>query len=172
MGYVTATEFTLATAVASPAGTVAISYPTGYVQADFTSANASATAYLLLNDNDRYEEADDEFDISYGASTVTITNKTTYTWPIGTKVLVALARVSPSETFSQAAAVANLLGTLTGTVDGTMNDIAAVATAGGNTYADAAINTAITAINVQLKELQTKLNALLTAQRAAGQIAS
>lgn len=171
MAFVTAPEFTLASAVASPAGTVAFPYPAGYVQANFTSANASATAYLLLNSNDRYEEVDDEFDISYGASTVTVTNKTGYSWPIGTKVLVALARANPIQTFQQAAAVLNLAGTLTGTVDGTIVDIAPVATAGGNTYADAAINTAITSINVQHKELQTTLNALLTGLRAAGIIA-
>lgn len=171
MGFVTAPEFTIASAVTSPAGTVAFAYPAGFVQADFTSANASPTAYLLLNDNDRYEEVDDEFDISYGASTVTLTNKVGYTWPIGTKVFVALARVSPSETFLQAAAVPNTTGTMTGTTDGVLADIAPVATAGGNTYADAAINTAITAANLQIKELQVKLNALLTSLRAAGHIA-
>lgn len=59
--------------------------------------------------------------------------------------------------------VAALAGTLTGTVDGTLADVAAVSTAGGNTYADSAINTAITSINLQLKELQTKLNAVIAA---------
>ena len=56
---------------------------------------------------------------------------------------------------------AALTGTLTGTVDGAMEDVAAVSTAGGNTYADSAINTAITAVNLQLKELQTRLNQLV-----------
>lgn len=93
MTTIAAPEVTLATAVASPAGTTTVSYPTGSVQADFTGANASATAYLLLNNNDRFEEADDDFDISYGASNVTITNKTTFTWPVGTKLLVGLAKV-------------------------------------------------------------------------------
>lgn len=93
MFIVAAPEATLAAAVASPAGTTTVSYPTGYVQADFTGANAAANAYLLLNNNDRFEEVDDEFDISYGASNVTITNKTGFSWPVGTKLLVGLARV-------------------------------------------------------------------------------
>jgi hypothetical protein len=167
---ITANEFTLAAAVASPAGTVVFAYPAGYVQADFTSANASASAYLLLNDNDRFEEADDEFDISYGASTVTLTNKTGYSWPVGTRVLVGMGRANPTETFQQAGAVANLTGALTGATDGAMADIAALSTS--DTYTDAAVNAAITAINLQFKELQAKLNEALTALRAAGIIAT
>lgn len=79
---------------------------------------------------------------------------------------------------AQGAAVANLAGTLTGTVDGTIVDVAAVAiaSAGGNTYADSTVNTAVnvavTAVNLQLKEIQTKLNALLAELRTAGVIAT
>lgn len=93
---VASAEITLAAAVASPAGTVNVPYPTGYAQADFIGSFASATAYLLLNDNDRFEEADDEFDISYGASHATVTNKVGYTWPIGTRLMVGMARVDSS----------------------------------------------------------------------------
>jgi len=74
--------------------------------------------------------------------------------------------------FAQAANVAALTGTLTGTVDGALADVAAVSTAGGNTYSDAAINTAITAVNLQLKELQTKQAAILTSLKNAGLMAS
>ncbi len=77
----------------------------------------------------------------------------------------------PSE-LSQAAVVAELAGTLTGTVDGTLADVAAVSTAGGNTYADSAINTAITAINLQLKELQTTQNAVIAALKTANLMAT
>lgn len=72
---------------------------------------------------------------------------------------------------ARAATVAALAGSLTGTVDGTLEDVAAVSTAGGNTYADSAINTAITAINLQLKELQTTLNATIASLKAAGLMA-
>ena len=60
-------------------------------------------------------------------------------------------------------ALSPLGGTLTGSTDGTLADVAAVSTAGGNTYADSAINTAITAINLQIKELQVAHNAMLAA---------
>lgn len=165
-------EYTLAAAVTSPAGTVTtVPYPTGRVQADYTGDNAATDAYLIINGNDRWTEAADNFDISYGASTITLTNKTGATWPIGTQITLGTARLAAL------ADVTALAGTLTGTIDGTIDDVAAVATAGGNTYADSAINTAITSVNLQHKELQAvlnntvaKLNALITALQANGTI--
>lgn len=65
------------------------------------------------------------------------------------------------------ATAATVTGTLTGTTDGALADVAAIAisTAGGNTYADSAVNdavnTAITAVNLQLKELQVALNEVI-----------
>ncbi len=62
------------------------------------------------------------------------------------------------------ATAATVTGTLTGSVDGALADVAPIAlsTGGGNTYSDAAVNTAvntaITDTNLQLKELQTALN--------------
>jgi hypothetical protein len=165
-------EYTLAAAVTSPAGTVTtVPYPTGRVQADYTGDNAATDAYLIINGNDRWTEAADNFDISYGASTITLTNKTGATWPIGTQITLGTARLAAL------AGVTALAGALTGTIDGTIADVAAVATAGGNTYADSAINTAITSVNLQHKELQAvlnntvaKLNALITALQANGTI--
>ncbi len=148
MGFAVA-ELTLATAVASPAGTVAFAYPSGTVQADFTGDNAAVVAYLLLNDNDRFEEVDDEFDISYGASTVTITNKTTFTWPIGTKLTVNLSNATtldPDEvvTFGP---IASLTDSTTGTAGDTL-----AATAGVNTIA----------IPIQLAAMTTSAADLIT----------
>lgn len=54
-------------------------------------------------------------------------------------------------------------GTLTGTTDGDLADVADVTTSGGNTYSDATLNGVIADINTQLKELQTAYNALLSA---------
>lgn len=77
--------------------------------------------------------------------------------------------------------VANLTGTLTGTANGSMVDVAAAAGACAGTTTpnagnvDAAIATAVapivSGVNEQLKELQTTLNALLTSVRNSGQIA-
>ena len=165
-------EYTLAAAVTSPAGTVTtVPYPTGRVQADYTDDNAATDANLIINGNDRWTEAADNFDISYGASTITITNKTGATLPAGTTVILGTARNAAL------ADVTTLAGTRTGTIDGTIADAAAVSTSGGNTYADSAINTAITSINLQMKELQAVLNnvvnshnALLTQLQANGSI--
>lgn len=60
-----------------------------------------------------------------------------------------------------------IAGTLTGTTDGTMEDVADIALSTSNTYTDSAVNTAVNAaigeVNLQLKELQTKLNELIAA---------
>lgn len=65
------------------------------------------------------------------------------------------------------ATAATVTGSLTGSTDGALADVAAIAlsTAGGNTYSDSAVNTAvntaITDVNLQLKELQTALNEVI-----------
>lgn len=77
---------------------------------------------------------------------------------------------------TQAANVAALAGTLTGTTDGTLEDVADIALSTSDTYTDDAVNTAVNAaildINLQLKELQTKLNAEIAALKASGLQAS
>lgn len=76
---------------------------------------------------------------------------------------------TPAEYANQALQgdISTLAGTLTGTTTGTMVDVAAAACAGGATPTAAQVDTAIdtleTSTNLALKELQTKLNALLTA---------
>lgn len=65
----------------------------------------------------------------------------------------------------KATSQAELGGTLTGTTDGDMADISNIALSTGDTYSDTsvndAVNTAIASANLQLKELQTALNAIL-----------
>jgi len=62
---------------------------------------------------------------------------------------------------------ADLTGTLTGTVDGALANVADIALSTTDTYTDSAVNTAVNAaildVNLQLKELQTALNAILPA---------
>jgi hypothetical protein len=72
--------------------------------------------------------------------------------------------------------VAALTGTLTGTVDGVLVDVAATASAvvGGATPTAAqvdtgialAVSTIVTGVNTQNKELMTKLNEILAALKA------
>ena len=72
--------------------------------------------------------------------------------------------------------VAQVAGTLTGTTDGTLANVANIACAGGSTptaaQVDTAVNGAILDVNLQLKELQTALNAALTALKNAGIMAT
>lgn len=95
---------------------------------------------------------------------------------------VRLNGVSPSALEGPQTTIAAIAGTLTGTVDGTIADIAATAgaCAGGATPTAANVDTAIatavativTGTNTQLKELQTTVNAILVALKAAGIVAS
>lgn len=89
----------------------------------------------------------------------------------GTALVVAYTTPLAHVLVTKGKNVTALAGTLTGSVDGTIADVAAIAiaTSGGNTYSDAAVNTAvntaITSVNLQLKELQTVLNQLVAAQK-------
>lgn len=81
-------EHTLASAVADD-GTVAVGYPSGTSQADFNAGLASG-GYVILNGNDRLEVADPGISITYGASDITITNLSGYSWAAGTKLTLQL----------------------------------------------------------------------------------
>jgi hypothetical protein len=95
-----------------------------------------------------------------------------------TSVRVKLCPLGDSDplNLSQAAVVAALAGTLTGSVDGTLADVAEIALSTSDTYTDAAVNTAvntaITSTNLQLKEIQTQLNAVISALKTANLMAS
>jgi len=91
---------------------------------------------------------------------------------------IKLIELADSEVgnLSQAANVAALAGTLTGTADGTLEDVPNIALSTSDTYTDAAVNSAVNGsiaeVNEQLKELQTTMNAILSALVAAGLMAS
>ncbi len=93
-----------------------------------------------------------------------ITNGVTDKSPSEDAVFDALAL---KLTATQAANVAALAGTLTGSVTGTMADVAASACGGGGTPANTDVDTCVAslalAVNLQLKELQTKVNAEIAA---------
>lgn len=81
--------------------------------------------------------------------------------------LAAVEAVDVVDILTAADALTALAGTLTGTTDGTLADVAAIALSTSNTYTDAAVNsavnTAITSVNLQLKELQATVNAIIAA---------
>ena len=78
-------------AAGAPAGTVTIPYPTGTTQALFTGSQAGLATdnVVYVNNNDAYRGS--AVTIAYGASTITITNNSTSTWPAGATIRVGLA---------------------------------------------------------------------------------
>ncbi len=87
MGAIAYTTHTLASAVADDA-TVAISYPTGHSY--FTLAGSTG-ADLTVDDGKygAWEQADPGFSVSYGATTITITNLSGISWPAGSVIRVS-----------------------------------------------------------------------------------
>lgn len=95
LGVVTAT---LASAVADD-GTVAVAYPTGQSAATLTG---SAGGDLTINDGagGTFEQGDPGFTVSYGASTITITNKSGLSWPAGATLRLSLGDTPPSGSYN------------------------------------------------------------------------
>lgn len=78
----------LASAVAN-AGTFTVAYPTGTTQDDFIRGLAKkSTSYVILDNNNKvsYGTSGVYIDISFGASNITITNNSGFSWAAGTKV--------------------------------------------------------------------------------------
>jgi hypothetical protein len=87
MSSLAVTTFTLATAVANN-GTVAINYPTG---SNAQALAGSVGGKLVLDDGrlGSLNQAAGGFSAAFGATTITITNLSGYTWPAGTVVTVS-----------------------------------------------------------------------------------
>lgn len=79
---------TLASDVADDA-TVAVAYPTGQTKLSLTGSTGGD---LTINDGagGAFEQADPGFSVSYGASTITITNLSGLTWPAGATLRLSL----------------------------------------------------------------------------------
>lgn len=82
---------TLASAVADDA-TVAIAYPTGVTANDLYGSTGGD---LTVNDGayGAWEEGSSGFEASYGASTITITNRSGISWPAGAIIRVSFGTV-------------------------------------------------------------------------------
>lgn len=75
----------LASAVADDA-TLTVSYPSGYTVDSFNAGHAGSGHYAILNGNDKWLAADPGIGVAFGASLITITNLSGYSWPAGTKI--------------------------------------------------------------------------------------
>jgi fructose-specific phosphotransferase system component IIB len=78
-------DVVLAAAVAN-GGTFTVSYPSGTSQQSFDTGLKGPGSYAILNSNDKFTEAAGKISISYGASNITVTNNSGFSWPAGTKV--------------------------------------------------------------------------------------
>lgn len=65
-----------------------VSYPAGTSQSSFFSGDGH---YAVLNNNDKLANADPGFAVSFDALLITITNRSGYTWPAGTRVMLQFA---------------------------------------------------------------------------------
>lgn len=62
-------------------GTIVIpAYPVGYSQASFTGVNASSHHSITFNNNDQFTADASQMSVSFGSSTITITNLSGATW--------------------------------------------------------------------------------------------
>lgn len=80
---------TLAAAVAD-AGTFTVAYPTGTSQLSFNAGLAGTGHYLMLNDNEKLTEAATDISVAFGASEITVTNSSGWTWAAGTEFNLGL----------------------------------------------------------------------------------
>lgn len=145
MSFVTTTAV-LASAVAD-SGTVDVSYPSGSVQGDFTGANASATAVVVVNDNEVYNEADSDISVSYGGSAATITNNSGVSWPAGAEIRVQMASAGNDRPgFQPSPAITSFTDNSGGTAADT---IAAI----GATYDQAEVRNAVASLAAKIEEI-------------------
>lgn len=78
---------TLASAVADD-GTVAIAYPTGFTAADFQNVTGGK---VVIDDGayGAWDEGASGAEFTYGASTITVTNRSGISWPSGSKLVAS-----------------------------------------------------------------------------------
>lgn len=84
---------------------------------------------------------------------------------------VVLSRAT-DKVVGQQNAIASLTGAGGGTANGSLVDEGTLATSGGNTYSDAAVNTVIGKVKDNIAELAAKQEAILVALRAGGFLAT
>jgi hypothetical protein len=143
----------LASDVTSPAGTFTVSYPAGYVQADFQGANVNtADELMIVNGNDRWDGT--KVDFAYGASLITVTNKTGATLKAGTSVTLKLARGNVISLSGVKGAAITALTAATGTPSDTIADVT-------GSFVQATLNN-------NFKSLADKINLLRQALKDAG----
>ena len=146
----------LAAAVANNQ-TVAIPYPAGFTQAFLIGSTGGS---LAVNNNDRFPQAPSgagTVAFAFGADTITITNNSGVTWPVGAELIVGFGDSQIGGTYNprirQMPALVALIAA-TGTASNTINDV-------GGAFNQATLNN-------NFKSQADKLNEVIAAVRQAG----
>lgn len=160
----TLTFLDMAVALTDNAGVVAYGGKKVYDWPEGLILNLGASADLNLTKSSTGVNADWDGDISLG--TVTASNNATL---LSTEANVipststpqAVAGVTTGDMESIAAAPTALTDSSSGTADGTIEALADLATAGGNTYTDAAVNAKLAILRNWAADFAAKINALI-----------
>lgn len=88
MGAIANTTTTLASAVADDA-TFTLSYPAGTTRQSLVNTSGGQ---IVIGENDGYDEGADGVEFTYGASNITVTNRSGVTWAAGSDVIVSFGR--------------------------------------------------------------------------------
>lgn len=88
MGAIVNTTATLASAVADD-GTFTLSYPAGYDRQDLVNSTGGK---LTVNNNDVWSQGDPGVEFTFGASNITVTNRSGVTFAAGSEVIASFGR--------------------------------------------------------------------------------
>jgi hypothetical protein len=163
----------LAADVANSGTITNIAYPAGTNQAFFTGGNASSGSVAVVNENDVYRQTASQIGVTYGASTITVTNSSGVTWPAGATLRVQLDYLQAAVvTVVEQPVIVDLGGSLTGTNNDAIADLTTLTDSPAT--ADALRDQLMSAWKVEIdshfKEVQAKINTILARLRAAGVI--
>lgn len=97
MGAIANISTTLGTAVADD-GTLTLAYPSGQTQA--TLDGSTGGKVMVGHDGPYLQGVADNVDIAFGASNITVTNRTTASWPVGTLITASFGQVDIDGTYN------------------------------------------------------------------------
>lgn len=152
MGAIANVTTTLTSAVADD-GTLVVAYPSGTNQAMLQYSTGGKV--MVGQDGPYTQGVTDHIDITFGASDITITNRTTRSWPIGTEIRASFGDTDRNGSYNPpvAAGTPTVLTAATGTASNTVADVGAAFSQ--------------TTLNNNFKSLATKVNEILAILGAA-----
>ncbi len=97
MDAIATASVTLASAVADD-GTFTLAYPSGTTRQTFFDSTSGGR--IAINANDVFSQGDPGFEATFGASDITITNRSGVTWAAGSSVVVSFGRTSRNGSYN------------------------------------------------------------------------